>query len=243
MSVNLKALIVLFFSISVAGFSVAQVELRAEPKFIGTLDISGRYSEFGEWAESNLYRDAPIQAYQFSGSRPSTDEQNNNPQFRELVPTDFELIETSYEYKQVVVSSRYADWVQVRIKGELGWIRMEPGEEFSPYLDLVDGLWGYTVSKTVNIAQVPGGETRPIEITAEMQNVENPHQHWSTFVDIIETRSLSDIAGEDDWIKIQVYNQQSCKRYDKPYEVVFEGWIPAYDSDGEITVWYHSRGC
>ena len=239
----LKSLVISVAVLCGVGTVGAEVEGSAAPKFIGVLDISERYSQFGGWAESDLYLKAPPLPFTVSQSEPESGGQDVEAKTLELVPTDFDLIETSYEFKQVAVSSKIDDWVQVRINDELAWIQMHPGEEFSPYLSLIEGLWGYTFSTRLDVSRVPGGEGRVVEVTPEMQNEANAHPQWSPHVEILESVSLSEVVGESDWIKIQVFDQPPCERYDEPRQVILEGWIPAYDADGEISVWYYSRGC
>ena len=222
---------------------MAHAEGTMQPKFVGTLDISERYRELGHWAESDLYLTAPPTAYLFSQFKPSVTGTSVDWKLREFVPTDFDLIETSHEFKEVAVSSKSGEWVQVRINNEPGWIKAESADVFSSYLTLINGLWGFTFSRRLNIAREPGARTNAIDVTPEMQDEANPGSYWSPYIEILETKSLSETLGEDDWIKIQMLDQQPCKRYEKEPKVVLEGWIPAYDADGEITVWYHSRGC
>ena len=215
----------------------------ADPRFVGVLDVSDRYREFGYWGESNLYAEAPAEQFAFSKMPPVSSSPDQAIEYLMLVPTDFELIETSYEYKTVAVSAKMQDWVRVSINEEQGWIQMGSNDSFSAYLNLIEGQLAFAFSNQLNVADQAGGETRKLEITPEMQGVSTPHSSWPPDIEVLDTASLSDTLGEEDWIKIRIPKTSYCENYDGNTDVIFEGWVPAYDPDGEISVWYSPRGC
>ena len=150
----------------------------ADPRFVGVLDVSDRYREFGYWGESNLYAEAPDEQFAFSKMPPVASSPDQAIEYLMLVPTDFELIETSYEYKTVAVSAKMQDWVRVSINEEQGWIQMGSNDSFSAYLNLIEGQLAFAFSNQLNVADQAGGETRKLEITPEMQGVSTPHSSW-----------------------------------------------------------------
>lgn len=215
----------------------------AQSRLIGALDISERYSDLGYWAESDLYRTARPRTFSISVDTGENRVDAVGAREMQLVPNDFELMETSYEDKELSVYGIEGDWVRVKLKGESVWLRVEPTDQFTSYLSLIEGRMAYTSESEFPSASSAGGETVQIEITPEMQNTTRVYKDWVPSIEIIETRSLSEQIGEADWIKIRVLNQEPCKRHELPPEVVFEGWIPAYLENGETSVWYYPRGC
>jgi len=228
----------------VALLSAVQIKAAvSEPKFIGTLDISERYADLGYWAESDLFLTAPPRPYSILKERPTIDQQERSIEVISLVPGDFLLHETSYENKQMVVYGITGKWVRVKLKDDFVWLLMENDDRFSSYLSLIEGRLAYVTQNEFLAASSAGGETRPVKITPEMQNAIRPYPGWVPSIEILETRALSDEVGEDDWIKIRILDQEPCENHKLPRKTIFEGWVRAYLSNGDISVWYHPRGC
>ncbi|MEL7063079.1 MAG: hypothetical protein AAFP00_05035 [Bacteroidota bacterium] len=215
----------------------------AQSRFIGTLDISERYSDLGYWAESDLFRTAPPRTFLISSGTSNHRFDALDAREMQLAPNDFELMETSYEYKELSVYGMDGDWVRVKLKGESVWLRVEPTDQFTSYLSLIEGRLAYTTDSEFPTASSAGGETVQFEITPEMQNTIGDYDNWVPSIEVVETKSLSEEVGKSEWIKIRVLDQEPCERYDLPPEIVFEGWIPAYLSSGDVSVWYYPRGC
>ena len=194
-----------------------------------------RFSELGELAE--LFESLKVDL--------TGDQRVDAVDAREmqLAPNDFELMETSYEYKELSVYGMDGDWARVKLKGESVWLRVEPTDQFTSYLSLIEGRLAYTTESEFPAASSAGGETVQIEIAPEMQNTTGAYEGWVPSIEVIETKSLSDEVGKSEWIKIRVLDQEPCERYELPPEIVFEGRIPAYLSSGDVSVWYYPRGC
>lgn len=214
-----------------------------QSRFIGTLDISERYVDLGEWAESDLFRTAPPRPFSISADNGDRQVDAVSSQKMQLVPNDFELMETSYEYRELSVFGMDGDWVRVKLKDESVWLRLRPTDQFTSYLSLIEDRLAFTTESQFPTASFVGGETVQTEITPEMQNTTSVYNNWVPSIEIIETQSLSEEVGRSEWIKIRILDQNPCERYEVPPETVFEGWIPAYLSNGDVSVWYDPRGC
>lgn len=224
--------------------AAAQTDDRVEPKFVGALDISQRYSDLGEWAESNLFTIAPPRPFLISTLGPNEDGDVVDADLHQLVPTDFELIETRYEFKEVAVSRKLEDWVRVEINGAPRWIEMTAEDKFSDYLSLIDRAMGYLTSTTITSAEYAGGPTSEMTFSPGRLTKLAYRGDWWPDIEVVEIVSLSSNRLEDDWIKIRILQVSICgEGYEEADNILFEGWIPAYDRQGEPSVWIYPRGC
>ncbi|MCP1726576.1 hypothetical protein J2T60_000541 [Natronospira proteinivora] len=59
--------------------------------------------------------------------------------------------------------------------------------------------------------------------------------------DEVRVVEFDEIEGEL-WIHIEVMSHSICEPGEEP-TVTDQGWLPAYGPSGELTLWFHSRGC
>jgi len=219
-----------------------------DQSFIGILDLEARYGGYEEWVRAAWGSEDPELEFKLSEGRPFDSEA------KRLKATQFTMLETGYEYPSVLVyrridDPRLSDWIQVLIDDKPQWIQMEGGDVFEPYPHLFDeGRLGYFLDRDIMISDHPGGKrTRRTFVPADQNTTGN--EYWTPEVSVIGRATLTLLdentgnRSAQDWLKIRVKNQPSCEGIlDKP-ETVAEGWIPTHRADGDISVWFYSRGC
>lgn len=168
----------------------------------------------------------------------------------DLFISDFLLIETDYEQAHIVVFEKDGDWVQVQSKGDLVWLKMAPRDNFYSYPDLLrEGLTFLTVSR-LSYSERPDAPPKDIVFNSAMQTSPTDARYWTPDVEIVDVRlerpngSIGSADVRDSLLKIRITNQRHCGEPKREMEVVIlEGWIAAYQPNGNASVWFHSRGC
>ena len=96
----------------------------------------------------------------------------------------------------------------------------------------------------------PDAPPKDIVFTPVMQSSPTSARYWTPDVEIVEARldrpngSVESADIRKSLLKIRMTNQPHCNEPTREREVViFEGWIAAYQPDGNASVWFHSRGC
>ena len=228
--------------------------------FIGFLDVSDRYGGYEEWIKAAWGNEDDAQTYTISTAvKPIAD--ILNPDQKPISAKSFSTLEIGYEEPTILVYRRYSDWAQVRVNEDYIWIKMEGGDRFARYENEIDGnRLAYLLSNSVSLAKSPGGVSRTITIKPEMQGVTTKKlEFYQPHIKVIGravfhnfeaeyNETLNDRYGTSEpgqaWFKIRVPNNTACQSAElaenKPLAV---GWIPAKNDNGEITVWFSSRGC
>jgi len=228
--------------------------------FIGFLDVSDRYGGYEEWIKAAWGNEDDAQTYTISTVvKPIA--HIVNPDEKPIAAKSFSTLEIGYEEPTILVYKRFSDWAQVRVNDDYIWIKMEDGDRFARYENEIDGnRLAYLLSKSVSIAENPGGASRTITIKPEMQGViTKKPEFYQPHINVIGravfhnfeagyNKTLNDRYGTSEpgqaWFKIRVPSNAACQGAElaenKPLAM---GWIPAKNDNGEITVWFSSRGC
>ena len=228
--------------------------------FIGFLDVSDRYGGYEGWIQAVSGDEDNAQTYSvIEAIRPvsGSDQDIEKP----IMANSFSTLEVGYEEPSILVYRRFSSWVQVRINDAYVWIETESSDRFVPYESEIHGdRLAFLLSKFVTISDSPGGPTRGIIIEPEMQGVNtSAPEFYAPDIEVIGRAVFYDFeAGYNDalynrygtsnpgqtWFRVRILSKANCIGVEAPeQEPLAEGWIPANDDTGKITVWFSSRGC
>lgn len=222
---------------------------QVDRSFIGILDIQARYGGYDEWVKAAWgSSDTEIEFELSEGwpfeSKPST-----------LKATQFGLLETAYEFPSILVYKRnddlmqFDDWIQVKIDEERTWMRMKPGDVYQSYTSLFDeGRLSYLMTRDFELSDNPGGIStshsfKPADQKATENDFWTPEADVTGRAEIVHFDHESGRRSTEHWLRIRIGNQPSCGGLSEDRENLAEGWLPARQNNGEIAVWYYSRGC
>lgn len=140
-----------------------------------------------------------------------------------LVPT----LESGYEEHALLVLAERGMWLRVGLGDSSGWLLRPDTARFDRYPDLLSERLTYATSAwSGEICDGPGADCRPATPVTETE----------TPVEVIAHRNVAGVI----WLEVQLTTDR-CR--DAPAKPLQRGWIPARDSAGRPTVWFHSRGC
>ena len=142
-------------------------------------------------------------------------------------------LEYDYEMPGAIVLDRRDDWFKIRLKDKPGWVKASAVDRFMPLADLYEEFVGVTtISKdfTGRLLSGPGVFTGAIM----------PRVSPSQSVRVVEIRE----ARGQQWVNVEALSHSACTAgNDGPPQVIANGWLPLYASDGAPTIWFSSRGC
>lgn len=254
--------LILFFLLLLDYPLVAHADhIEEVPKdFIGFLDVSDRYGGYEGWIQAAWGDEDNAQTYTvLEAMRPvvGSDQAIEKP----VIASSFSTLEIGYEEPSILVYRRFSNWAQVRIDDSYVWIETENSDRFIPYENEIHGdRLAFLLSKSVAISDSPGGAAKGIIIEPEMQGVNtSAPELYTPDIEIIGRATFHDFeAGYDDtlynrygtsnprqtWFRIRILSKANCIGVeDFEEQPLAEGWIPANDDTGKITVWFSSRGC
>lgn len=140
-----------------------------------------------------------------------------------------ETREVGYEVPAAVVRERRDGWSRVRTRdGAEGWVAPDEAGTFFPLEEL-------PVRRLAYWRRAAGGYLWP-EPGAGLAR-RRPRGPVETPVEVDESTWIADSL----WFRIRVLERSPCEGGDG--SVIGGGWVPAYGTDGEPSVWFYSRGC
>ena len=223
---------------------------QVDRSFIGILDVQARYGGYDEWVKAAWGSSDTELEFELSEGWPF----ESKP--RTLKATQFGLLETSYEFPSILVYKRnddlmqFNDWIQVKIDEELTWMRMKPGDVYQSHTSLFDeGRLSYLMTRDIELSDLPGGEStshnfKPADQKAAENDFWTPEANVIGRAEIVHFDPETGRRSTEHWLRIRIRNQSSCEGPTEDPENLAEGWIPArQNNNGEIAVWYYSRGC
>lgn len=250
----MSRIILVTIFIALVSIGKTNAEVTSDPmNLLGVLDVSNRFDGVPDpilgaprdWLAATSGDETVPKQFTVKEALGSTKSNRTG-----LFISDFLLIETDYEQAHIVVFEKAGDWVQVQAKGDLVWLKMGPRDDFYPYPDLLrEGLTFLTVS-SLSYSERPDAPPMDIVFNSAMQSSPTNPRYWTPDVEIVDVRferpngSVGSADIRKSLLKIRITNQPHCSEPMREGEVViFEGWIAAYQPDGNASVWFHSRGC
>jgi hypothetical protein len=136
--------------------------------------------------------------------------------------------EYAYEQPGAIVLERRDNWYRVRLSSGSAWLESSATEGFYSLERLFEDRLTYlTDAWNGRVAASPGTSDRPAKIPSVAPN--KP----------IRVRQAA--AGPNgSWFLVDILSSQ-CEGVDPT--VVDQGWVPAYGTGDETTIWIYSRGC
>ncbi len=143
--------------------------------------------------------------------------------------------EFGYELPGAVVLEREEGWFRIRTPSGSAWLRATERTEYLPLEELLSDALAYmTEGWDGPLAPEPGRTA----MAAELDRVGSDPTHWEGMSATLEAHRW---LGEELWLEVSVLNHSVCEGPEP--RVVGRGWLPAHGPTGEVTVWFHSRGC
>ena len=154
------------------------------------------------------------------------------------------LKEHGYEEYSVVVLERRTGsgqrWARVSLAadslqaGGSAWLPEPAGVAFRSYADLVkESLAFLTEAWDGRVWDSPGGAPPNLSKAVPFNQVKRP-EHAA---DVFEYREVSGQL----WLRVKVFSESPCET-EQPVSLI-EGWVPAYNTRGQWTADFYSRGC
>ncbi len=142
--------------------------------------------------------------------------------------------EMGYEIPAAIVLEQAGWWLRIRLQSGSGWVRQRDPAQFHPYAELLHRALTY-------INKGWDGRLWPSPEAPSSTPVPTP---WQTYINDDVTAEVLDtrIVGGQLWLHMRFSPEFGCDRYPATLPKA-EGWLPAYRSTGEESVWFHSRGC
>ena len=120
-----------------------------------------------------------------------------------------------------------------------------------PHLHIAfdQGRLAYLLDQEIMVSENPGEKTVRKIFAPSDQNITSSSEHWTPEISVIGLATITLFAQEtgkrttQNWFKIKVEDQPSCEGIQDDVKTIAEGWIPARRDDGEVSVWFYSRGC
>ena len=150
-------------------------------------------------------------------------------QERHPLPT----LEYDYEMPGAIVLEQRSGWFRIRLGKDGAWVQASPVDRFLSLDQLFEEFIGVTrVRDSVSgrLVVAPGRKPDP----------DSPAVKGGQSARVIEIRN---VFGET-WVQVEIASHSLCDAAAKgPPDVIGQGWMLLYDSRGEPTIWFSSRGC
>ncbi len=179
---------------------------------------------FGPGETGGVVATTPIRALAvYSAPDGGLDSMRQIEDFRELHWREY-----AYEAGAAVVTGRQGDWLRIELAdGSNGWVRPGPAEQFLSLAELYAGTMTHLVRTWSGRLwrQDRGGWYA------------DPSGHvGETAVEVVATETIGDTL----WLEVVIPEIPPCGG---GRQQSARGWIPAWDENGELNVWFYSRGC
>lgn len=146
------------------------------------------------------------------------------------------LEETGYERPAAVVYERRGTWFRIALERGSAWIEPDGAGDFLSYPDGLssDTHLTYLREGWDGLIWSAPGISPPAPAPRGFQS----HRGRSLPIHVLSTRTI----GAEVWVHIRFETEEVCGQTLDGLTPL-EGWVPAYRSRGETSVWFHSRGC
>lgn len=158
---------------------------------------------------------------------------------RPIKPQDLDYQEIGYEQGAAVVYEERPGWYRIGLAPaggvgkRSGWVKAGDAGAYAPLEQLL-------VARMTYLNEHWSGDLWDApEAGSAVQHSPLKHaegrQEYS--VEVRETRLID----RGLWLKVALHKSDPCEGGQS--EVAAEGWVPAYSKEGQLVIWYHSRGC
>lgn len=144
---------------------------------------------------------------------------------------ELESLEIGYEEPAVIVYEQNNEWFRVKSKkqGYL-WARADsPKREYFELSKVLLNRLNYVTDLWDRLLWPEAGAGIPTFLNLESQKTDA--------VEVTETKMVANSL----WLKIKMYSADPCVADETKFD--HTGWIPAWNSKGELNCWFWSRGC
>lgn len=137
--------------------------------------------------------------------------------------------EYAYEAGAAVVIGRHDGWHRIRLaNGSDGWVRPEHADRFLPLAELYAGAMTYlTHAWSGRLWRNGRGGWRAFGI----------HNGSETPVEVVAVQA----RGDSLWLEVEIPKMSPCDGGGS--EIRDRGWVPVWNEEGKLNVWFYSRGC
>lgn len=143
--------------------------------------------------------------------------------------SELEWREYAYEAGAAVVTGRHDGWYRIRLAdGGAGWVRPEHADRFIPLTEL------YASAMTYLTHDWSGRLWRDGRVGWRAYAVEKAAE---TPVEVVGVHA----EGESLWLEVAIPETSPCEGGGS--EVRARGWVPVWNEQGKLNVWFFSRGC
>ncbi|MCP5346129.1 MAG: hypothetical protein R3F41_00925 [Gammaproteobacteria bacterium] len=138
--------------------------------------------------------------------------------------------EVAYEQPAAVVFAHTDFGFRIQLRdGRFGWIRISDTYNWHPYETLVVRRLGYLAQGWDGLVWPQPGAGNPSRLSVESDR--------NQALEVSDSLQI----GASTWFKVNILDQQGCESSQS--KNILSGWIPAYGTNGQPAVWFHSRGC
>ena len=187
---------------------------------VGIVDFKGRYLSGHAWDQAFVHPELVDVSYEVAEQKPSVETVVTEK--RKISPREFHAIKISEESTAILVFDKFGDWVLVELKDDLTWVRLQPFDEYTEYIDVFDGSqFTFLFSEVIQVADFPGGPTREVILRKSTDNGKrHPLQNFEVEVSVIGTAKLTNLQNDDEtsaqtrlteeWLHIVIPELPSC---------------------------------
>lgn len=148
----------------------------------------------------------------------------------EIAPHEIEMREISYEQNSFIVYGVSKGWYRLKTKaGVYGWYHAE-FETYFPLPELLMGRLSYLTDSWDGRIWPDPGAGIPLHLKVP---ADDSLRH-------VEIERSTQIAGSH-WVKLKLYRNDLCSGSES--KVAAAGWVPLWNPQGLLTLWFWSRGC
>lgn len=142
--------------------------------------------------------------------------------------------EIDYEVPAAIVFERSGSWFRIQLENGTGWILPRDTARFSSYPDLLSDKLTY----------IQKGWDGRFALTAGAASTTRVPNAWLRYLNDNVTAELLETRRVDGgvWFHFRLDPAFGCDQYPKTLPKV-EGWLPAYRSSRQPSLWFYSHGC
>lgn len=241
------------------GFSPAMAQT-APDDIIGIVDLRKRFTTSSDSSEFDFNANAKAE---FEVAIGSPSGYTTDVRREEFAYSEIEKVEIGDDAYAVLVSRIYQDWISIEVGNEINWIRLEPGERFTPVETIIDSFkGGFLTRNTIQVSDYPGGPTRTVTLVPkyEDQNVTSGSIYRPDIIlkgraDLVSYNQYHDPTfhryrktdRHEVWLQIELPEEDGCSLESKAASGDFtSGWVRFRELENEeeyVTFWLTPGGC
>lgn len=146
---------------------------------------------------------------------------------------DVQFREVGYEVPAASVFARVPGWYQLKTPdGKRGWAASEDAGTWFSYSDLPLKKLAYLTGGWSGLVWPGAGAGLPIRFDRRQFDDRQEYP-----VNVLEHMEVGGMP----WFRVEVLDGSPCSSGSD--KVRGTGWVPGYDADGDVGVWFYSRGC